>query len=279
MNLFQKISCSNRRSTKEIGLFNQVTIELIPSEQGVKYRNLKVSVSEDVPGNVGFGAGVRNDLGLRLFGEMTYANLWGLNHAWVVNLSANHRWSNFRFIEFNAQTGYIWPWFTWGETTFRPNLSAERTQYLQFNAETFALTANFERMLLKSPKLTGNLTYTIEQIRQFDAVLTSENQQIRIGSITPQLRLDLRDHPLTPKRGFFASASFEYANSFLGSQTNPMPVNYGRFQSRNDLYFDFIPRVVWYTSFRGGWLKNFAHTYGTGNTFSIPLIKQFALGG
>jgi len=262
---------------RRLGIFNQVTIELVPSAQGQQYKDLKVSVSEDVPGNVGFGAGVRNDLGLRLFGEMTYANLWGLNHAWVINLSANHRWSNFRFIEFSAQTGYIWPWFTLGETTFRPNLSAERTQYLQFDAETYAFTASFERMLLKSPKLSGTLTYTLEQVRQFDAVDTTQNQQIRIGSITPQLRLDLRDHPLTPKRGFFALASFEYANSAFGSQTNPLPVNYGRFQSRNDFYFDFIPHVVWYTSIRGGWLKNFAHS--TGSTFSIPLIKQFALGG
>lgn len=263
---------------RRLGLFSQVTIELIPNDRRPKYKDLKVSVTEAIPGNMGIGAGFRNDLGFRLFGEVTYANLWGLNHALVFNVSGNYRLSSFRFVEFNAQTGYIWPWFTLGETTFRPNLSVERRQYLQFDAETYSFSSSFERMLLKSPKLTGTFTYTIEQVKQFNAVDKTQNKQIRIGSITPQLKLDLRDHPLTPRRGFFASTSFEYANSVLGSQTSP-PVNYGRFQSRNDFYFDFIPHVVWYTSLRGGWLKNFAHTYGEGNDFSIPLIKQFALGG
>ncbi len=264
---------------RRLGIFSQVTIELTPSDQGGKYKDLKVSVSEAVPGNMGLGMGFRNDLGVRVFGEVTYANLWGLNHAWVFNTSVNRRLSDYRFLEFSAQTGYIWPWFTLGETTFRPNLSAERRQYREFDAETYAFSMTFERMLLKSPKLSGSLTYTIEQISQFNAVDTTQNQQIRIGSITPQLKLDLRDHPLTPKSGFFASTSFEYANSLLGSQGNPLPVNYGRFQTRGDIYFDFIPHVVWYTSLRGGWLKNFAHTYGTASNFSIPLIKQFALGG
>jgi outer membrane protein insertion porin family len=264
---------------RRLGLFSQVTIELIPSDQGEKYRDLKVSVSEAIPGNMGIGAGFRNDLGFRLFGEITYGNFWGLNHSFVFNASSNYRLSGFRFIEVSAQAGYIWPWFVLGETTFRPNVSAERRQYRAFDAETYAFSASFERMLLKSPKLSGSLTYTLEQIRQFNAVDTTQNQSIRIGSITPQLKLDLRDHPLTPRKGFYASTSFEYANSILGSQTVKPPVNYGRFQARADVYLDFIPRVVWYSSVRGGWLKNFAHTYDQGSEFSIPLIKQFALGG
>ena len=40
---------------------------------------------------------------------------------------------------------------------------------------------------------------------------------------------------------FFALASFEYANSVFGSQIDPLPVNYGSFQTRNDFYLDFIP--------------------------------------
>ena len=262
---------------RRLGVFSQVVLELIPGDDPKKYKQLKISVSESVPGNRSVGIGYRNDLGARVFGEISYSNLWGLNHSWVFNASANARLSNYQFVEYKAQTGYIWPWFTLGETTFRPNLSVEKRQYIQFDAQTFALSASLERMLVKSVKLFGTMTYSIEQITQFNAVNTANNQGIRIGSITPQLRLDLRDNPITPKRGFFASTSFEYANSFLGSQVSPNPVNYGRFQARSDLYLDFIPHVVWFTSMRGGWLKNFANVYGTG--FSIPLIKQFALGG
>jgi outer membrane protein insertion porin family len=264
---------------RRLGIFSQVTIELVQSGKGPQHKNLKISVSESVPGNLAVGLGFRNDLGLRLFGEISYSNLWGLNHSWAFSVSGNRRVVNYRFTEFKVQTGYVWPWFTFGETALRPNLTAERRQYRAFDAETYGFSATLDRMLLNSKKLQGSLTYTIEQIRQFNAVDQSQNQQIRIGTITPALRLDLRDHPLTPRSGFFSTASFEYANNILGSQEVPFPVSYGRFQSRTDFYLNFIPRVVWYSSVRGGWLKNFANTLGTGSDFSIPLIKQFALGG
>ena len=264
---------------RKLGLFGQVTLELLPSERGLQFRDLKITVNEAVPGNLGFGIGFRNDLGVRIFGEMTYANLWGLNHSWVLNVSGNRRVSTYRFTEFVAQAGYIWPWFAWGETTFRPNLSGERRQYRAFDAETYGFSASFDRLLIRSAHLYGSLSYAIEQVSQFNAVDATQNQQIRIGSITPSLRLDLRDQPLTPRRGYFGTLSFEYANDFLGSQDVPFPVNYGRFQTRNDFYLNFIPRVVWFTSIRGGWLKNFARASEAGTNFSIPLIKQFALGG
>ncbi len=264
---------------RRLGIFSQVSIELVPSEKGPNYKNLKVSVSESVPGNLAVGMGFRNDLGLRVFGEVSYSNLWGLNHSWAFSISGNRRVVNYRFTEFKVQAGYVWPWFVLGETTLRPNLTAERRQYRAFDAETYGFSATLDRMLLNSKKLQGSLTYTIEQIRQFNAVDDTQNQQIRIGTITPAIRLDLRDHPLTPRRGFFSTASFEYANTILGSQGVPFPVSYGRFQSRTDFYLNFIPRVVWYSSVRGGWLKNFANTLGAGSDFSIPLIKQFALGG
>jgi outer membrane protein insertion porin family len=264
---------------RKLGVFGQVTMELLASDRGSRYRELKITVSEAVPGNLGFGIGFRNDLGVRVFGEVTYANLWGLNHSWVFNVSGNRRVSNYRFTEFTAQAGYIWPWFAWGETTFRPNLSGERRQYRAFDAETYGFSASFDRLLIKSANLYGSLTYAIEQVSQFNAVDATQNQQIRIGSITPGLRLDLRDQPLTPRKGYFGTMSFEYANDFLGSQDVPFPVNYGRFQTRNDFYLNFIPRVVWFTSIRGGWLKNFARASEGGTNFSIPLIKQFALGG
>jgi len=262
---------------RRLGVFGQVTLELTPGEDPKKYKELKVSVTESVPGNVAAGFGVRNDLGFRIFGEASYANLWGLNHSLVFSANTNHRLSEFHFEEFRIQAGYIWPWFTLGETTFRPNLTYEQRQYIQFDARISTFSASLERMLIKSVRLFGTLTYSIEQITQFNAQDVVDDQGIRIGSITPQLKIDLRDNPVTPKRGFFAMTSFEYANALLGSQINPMPVDYGRFQARTDLYLDFIPHVVWYTSMRGGWLKNFANVYGSG--FSIPLIKQFALGG
>lgn len=268
---------------RRLGIFSQVNIELQNDSEKPRTKNMKISVQEATPGNMGAGLGFRSDLGLRVFGEVSYSNLWGMNHGWVLNVSGNRRVSDYRFVEFAAQASYIWPWFMLGETTMRPSLTAEKRQYREFDAETFALSNNFERMLYKPLKLSGTFTYTIEQIRQFNAADVTQNQQIRIGSITPLLRMDLRDNPLAPRRGLFMLTSFEYANAALGTQVDPVPVSYGRFQARADVYFDFIPRVVWYTSFRGGYLKNFVNPFKPDGTrdprVTIPLIKQFALGG
>lgn len=273
---------------RRLGIFSQVSVELqedeaFPSTKLESYRKLKIMVQEAIPGSVGMGIGFRNDLGIRLFGEVIYSNLYGENHTWAFNLSGNRRITDFRFLEYSAQMSYVWPWFTLGETTFRPSLMAERRQYIQFDADTFTFSASLERELWKAIGLSGALTYSLEQVRQFNAVDDSDNQQIRIGSITPSFRIDLRDHPLIPRKGYFASASFEYASPFLGSQGSPVPVSYGRFQVRNDFHINPLSPLVWYTSLRGGWIKNFSNIYGPNGQIDerirVPLIKQFALGG
>lgn len=270
---------------RRLGVFSQVKLDLTADAPDESIRNMKISVVESVPGTAGVGVGFRNDLGLRVFGEISYSNLWGLNHGWALNVSANRRMGgflsgqnsrifNFRFVEVEASLSYLWPWIFLGETTFRPSIVAGRRQYLNFDAETFALNLNFDRMLYRPLKVSGGFQYSLERIRQFNAVGLDDNRQLRIGSITPSLRMDLRDNPLSPRRGAYLFTSFEFADSFLGSQTDPF-VAYGRYQVRTDLYADFIPRVIWYTSLRGGWLKNFS----VGNTGTVPIIKQFALGG
>ncbi|NDG83403.1 MAG: hypothetical protein EBX52_00005 [Proteobacteria bacterium] len=268
---------------RRLGIFSQVNLEL----KGVPGRNdqkvLKITVQESIPGNTTAGIGFRNDLGIRAFGGLSYSNLWGLNHTWALDLTVNRRVVNFRFLEYTAQVSYTMPWSLLGETTLRPSISAEKRQYLEFNAETFAFNTALERMLYRPLRISGLVSYTLESIRQFNAVDPTQNQQITIGSVTPTLRMDLRDNPLSPKRGFYTSSSFELANQFFGAQREPVPVSYGRFQTRNDFHWNFVPSIVWFGSLRGGWLKNFTNPRLPDGSIdpkvSVPLIKQFALGG
>ncbi len=281
--VFENKLFESEERLRRLGIFSQVNLELVDDPKESLGKSAKVSVQEAIPGNEGVGIGYRNDLGVRLFGELSYANLWGMNHTWAFNVSGNRRITGFRFNEYSAQMSYIWPWVFWGETTMRPSITVDKTQYIQFDAETYAIATSFERSLYKPFHLTGSLTYTLEKIRQFDAVDARQNQEVRVGSITPLLRFDFRDNPLTPRHGFYAFSSFEYADSFLGSQVAPTQVSYGRLQVRTDYYADFIPHVVWYNSVRGGWLKNFADIHNADGTINpnvaVPLIKQFALGG
>ncbi len=268
---------------RRLGIFSQVNLEFKESATTPNAKDMRVSVQEAVPGSSALGIGFRNDLGVRVFGEVAYANLWGMNHTWALDVSANRRLVDYHFNEYAAQVSYTWPWAIFGETTFRPSLSAEKRQYHIFDAETVAFSLGLDRLLYNPIKLSGGLTYTLEHVRQFNALDDIDNAQVQIGSITPSLRVDLRDNPLSPRHGFFAITSFEYASSALGSQSKPVPVSYGRYQLRSDYYADFIPRVNWFSSFRGGWLKNLiSPTLPDGSNdprVSVPLIKQFALGG
>lgn len=270
-------------SLRRLGIFSQVNVDFKESETVANAKNMKIQVQEAVPGSSDAGIGFRNDLGIRVFGELAYANLWGLNQTAALDVTANRRINDFRFTEYSATMGYTMPWALLGETTFRPSITAEKRQYLEFDAQTFAFSAGLDRMFYKPLRLSGSFTYTLEQVTQFDAIDKSQNQTIRIGSITPTLRIDLRDNPLAPKSGFFALTSFEYSNSFLGTQVTPVPVSYGRYQARADFYLNFIPRIVWYNSVRGGWLKNFVNPRNANGSLNpnitVPLIKQFALGG
>ncbi len=268
---------------RRLGIFSQVNLELKDVPGSPLRKRLRITVQETVPGNTTAGIGFRNDLGIRAFGGLSYSNLWGLNHTWSLDLTVNRRLSIYRFVEYTAQVSYILPWAFADETTFRPSISAEKRQYIQFDAETFAFSANLERTVYRPWRLSGGLSYALERIQQFNASDSSQNQQITIGSVTPSLKLDLRDNPLSPKSGVFASSSFEYANRFLGTQIDPIPISYGRFQARSDFLWNFVPELVWYGSVRGGWLKNFENPYDTSGVLNpqitIPLIKQFALGG
>lgn len=268
---------------RRLGIFSQVSLELKDEDLSAHVKRLKIAVQESVPGKTTVGIGFRNDLGVRTFGGISYSNLWGLNHTWALDLTVNRRLNNFNFLEYTAQVSYTMPWALLGETTLRPSISAEKRQYVQFGAETFALSTTLDRMLYRPLRLGGSLGYALERISQFNSIDPTQNQQLTIGSIMPTLRLDLRDNSLSPKRGFYAQTSFEWANSFLGSQLNPVPIHYGRYQARSDFYLNLIPSVVWFGSVRGGWLKNFANPYGPNGQLdphiTVPLIKQFALGG
>jgi outer membrane protein insertion porin family len=171
-----------------------------------------------------------------------------------------------------------------GETTFHPVFSFERTQFNLFDASSVSFSAAWERKLWKPLNLSGALMYSIERIQQFNAASAIDNQTLRIGALTPSLFVDFRDNSLAPTSGFFSSASFEWANPSLGSRTDPFPIGYTRFQARMDGYVPLARDVIWYLSFRTGLERNTETAPSTASLddrcqYQIPIYKQFALGG
>ncbi len=291
----EKVTESEARLRK-LGAFSSATIRLADDPQKPGTKIVRVVVEESLPGVYGGGIGYRNDLGVRLFGQAAYTNVGGRNHTISLNGSVNKRFDqsfcanqtyggsttqgDACFLEGQVQLGYVWPWFVFGDTTFRPSITGERRQFIRFDATTFSAEASLDRPLLRKVNLRGGLTYSLEWTKQFNALFPVDNNTLRIGSFKPSLTLDLRDNSLSPTSGFFSTSSFEYASTSFGSQSDP-PVGYTRFLFRADGYVPLIRDITWFLSFRTGFARNLVKPEdGSRNpAYALPLSKQFVVGG
>ena len=265
---------------RRLGIFSIATIRAFDDPGNPSQKTVRISVQEGTPGVIAGGPGFRNDLGIRAFGQISYANLGGKNHTLSLSLIGNRRLENFQFIEGQAQLAYLWPWFLNKDLTFRPTFTVTSIQYISFSARSTSLGMTFEKRLVKTPNITGALGYTLERITQFNSVEAVDDQDLEIGSISPAIQIDLRDNPLSPRSGVLGIASFDLANRILRSQNDPFPVSYTRFQFRTDGYVPLFHDVTWFLSFRTGVERNTAASIdGELRSGAIPSIKTFTLGG
>lgn len=301
--LSERLWYRSEAKLRRLGVFATASIKAFPDPERKDGKILKVTIEEGIPGLIAGGVGLRNDIGGRAFGQIQYANLWGNNHTVLFSVTANRRFPGFGyqfcpsatqqatapnsdhcFVEYNATLGYVWPWFAWGETTFRPRISLERTQFKNFDANTVALQMGWERSLSRRFGLTGVFAYSFEVIEQYNANVATDNQHLRIGSVTPTLILDRRDSPLAPTKGTYTTLSWDLARPEFLSQNSPPydpPISYSRFQFRNDFFLALPKGADLFLSFRTGLEYNLATPpeNATGSDYAIPLIKQYTLGG
>ena len=259
-----------------LGIFAVAAVRPIDDPEQDGFKIVRVSLQEGSRIVLTEGVGIRNDLGGRVFAQASYSNLWGEDHTASLSLNTNHRIQDFHFEEYGSQLAYLWPWFAGQDVLFRPTMTFTGTQYITFDADTFTAALTWEKQL--SRKLTGLLSYTLERDVQFNAQAVTDDGGYTIGTISPTLRLDLRDNPLNPSSGFFGAATFEYASPALLS-LNDFPVQYLRFIFRSDYFLPLFRDATLYLSFRTGFEENFAPTTPDTRSGQIPLIKTFALGG
>ncbi len=276
--LEEDLIVESEQALRRLGVFSLVTIRVTEDSEREGYKVVRVAVQEAVPGIIAGGIGFRNDLGIRLFGQTAYTNLMGRNHSISLSAATNRRFVDYRFTEYFAQVDYLWPWFALGDTTFRPALGVSATQFRSFDATTVSMFFSWEKKLIRRPELSATFTYSLEQIEQKNAQFAQDNQNLTIGAVTPGVRFDTRDNPLSPTRGWYSAASLEIASPYLGSQIAPFPIGYGRFQFRADKFIP-IGHGSLYLSFRTGFERSTQNPTDDPSSGAIPLIKQFALGG
>jgi len=285
---------------RRLGVFASVKIEQIETKDRA-VRDLVIQVEEASPGVLSGGIGGRNDLGARVFSQVSYANLMGKNHTVSFQINANRRFNalggeycanerqirenptkDWCFIEFDSQLSYLYPWFLGRDLKFRPSVSISRTQFVRFDADTLATSVSISKRFARYQPLSLALTYSLERTNQYNANNDIDNQKLRIGAFIPAIVFDLRNSDIAPTKGIYSTLTYELARPEFLSQNTPFPVSYQRTQGRIDGYVPGPFQSVGYLSFRTGLESNFSKPPpGQENDprYSIPLIKQFTLGG
>ena len=135
---------------------------------------------------------------------------------------------------------------------FNTRLGFERKRFFAFDADILRIVTQVNKKI--SSFLSASFGYQFERINQFDATEEKDKDIFTIGSLTPTLTLDLRDHPVKPRKGAYFRLSWEFANP---------KVDFGRDNESNEIDFSkLILRNKFYLS-RGNWSLAMSLAVGT----------------
>lgn len=143
-------------------------------------------------------------------------------------------------------------------------------QFRDFDRESFGGSIGFGKRLIRD--LTGRVSYRFESVDvgdvDGDSLLLISDTERKISSITAGLIWDSRNNLLDPSRGNISRASVEFAESFLGGDTD-----FTRYTASTRFFFPFLYGTV----------LSFAGQYGlidlrnVGN--DLVVSERFFLGG
>ncbi|MFP5386493.1 MAG: POTRA domain-containing protein [Bacteriovoracia bacterium] len=275
------------------GLFNSVSVTPIRHSSKNTATDLLVKVSERDYGLIEIAPGFRTDLGIKLTGTISYQNIGGKNQSLSLRSQLNRRTSFTtidperrdeieHIIEHNTTLAYaksdIYDTLIDGAAS----MSYQTRRFYAFDANIFRMNGTLSRDITRT--LSSSIRYQIENINQYNATEEINDGSFRIGSVTPNFTLDLRNSQINPVKGAYFNLSTEFANPyFLSQKESDLTVNYYKLISRNRFYVPFKNGTV-AISLVGGVQENLAKDKviidGTEQTEGyIPTIKVFRLTG
>jgi outer membrane protein insertion porin family len=243
-------------------------------------RDLKVAVIERPAGALEFGPGYRTDLGLAVFAEMNYRNLWGMNRS--IFLRSQISWqiqkSRYLFPEQKYSISFLEPFVLNYPVRFRINSKYEKEDERVFDAtgqiRGYAQKEFSIKFLLE--KDFGNFRisqglYALDFPEIFNVVdPAGVARKYRIASMDTFLSSDTRDNLFNPTKGYYWFGNLEYAAPSFGSDDD---VHYYSLSTQASGYYTPIRHVTF-----AGWLS-YAHIETVGSSISVPVSKRLAVGG
>lgn len=230
-------------------------------------RDLLVAVEEANRVDLGFGADYSLEERLRVFGDVTFRNLYGADRSVTLRGIAGDRESLYG-------VDYLQPYVFGVRLDGRIGLIYQDREEENFSFRRRAFATGVQRNLTRSVRVS--FAYEFESTETYDVepgtVIDPREDvgTVRIGSLRPVVVWDRRDDPFNPTRGFLNTLSVEVANQAFLSEAEFVRIIAGTSW--------FVPlertrRVVLALSLRGG----YAVPYGVSH--EVPLIRRFFLGG
>ena len=296
-----------RERINGLGLFSQVKI--VPriinknNRKAELYKiDLLIELEEKNFGNAEFSLGYRTDIGIKLLAIVSHNNLWKKHHSFTTkgqlnqrldynSLDARRKVEKKNRLEGLGEVNYIWPYFI-DSISLNTRLGFERKRFFAFDADILRVGPLISKKI--SSSFSVSLGYQFERIKQFDATEEKDQDIFKIGSLTPMLTLDYRDHPIKPRSGAFFRLSWEFANpNFSFNRDDERnKIDFSKLISRNKFYFSHGAWSLALSVVMGAqwnWAKEWLYDEkgdvllnndGTVQTIGqIPSIKVFRLDG
>ncbi len=261
-----------RHQLQRLGLFRDVDVKL--SDYIVENkRDIIYYLDEANHGVIEFGVGYGEYERYRLFLDLSYKNLWGMNRfgSLRTELSSLEK----RFI-----ISYIDPWFIFTNRRFsfkslllfedRKDISLD-TRDILYKLRRTSASAGLEKNINENIK--ADLYYLFSVVNTSDVkpdiILSREDVgTLIISGFKSGLIFDTRDNPFEPTKGVLTGLSVKIASSlFLGETDFIKVIFYG------NKYLKLSDRIVFATSLSGGIAEGFS------STNELPIVERFFLGG
>jgi len=250
-----------------LGVFGGVSVSLLPvGVDGEDYKDVLVKLQEKNAGLYEVGFGYRTDTGIKVSSGISYNNLGGWNRRIYADGSLSRRLDNqFKFIEYDVNTGYYEPYLFNLPLDFRVNIEARKDDLPAYGQKKLDLAFYLEKTFGSHTLILRN---AVERVSIFDSQVPEDNGAYWKYSLRPIYRFDTRNSVFNPTRGLNLLVYGEWGHSIK----SVLITDYVKFEERARLYVPIFKNWTFVPAFDAGYIKGLKGD-------SILLDERFKLGG
>lgn len=259
------------QSLYRLGVFQKVTVSVVPSDQGPLMRDVVIDLFERDTGTLDLGLTFDSEDGVHVLGELGQRNLAGTGNSLILSVNGSKKAGGNLLDAGTARALFLVP------QNEAPDFLAEA--FAQYSIQLFN-PYHFDKeglsLALRSSQerhLRGTARWTVFQERVYDVLPDVDIGPNDFGTtlysfIRGEAEYDKRDDFANPRRGFRFREETQVASKYWGSN-----VDLRSFRTSAVSYLPLSPRIVWTNRVVQTTVRGF------GSTDVVPLSQRVFLGG